>query len=50
MKLKLIRKYFRETYTIGELFINDNYFCDTLEDKVRDKKIKDVTAIPYGTY
>ena len=42
-------------YTIGQLFINGEYFCDTLEDTVRDlTNIKDKvygrTAIPAGTY
>ena len=61
MKLQLKREFLRDTYTIGKLYIDDVYFCDTLEDKVRDlnkngifdngeKKIKSETAIPYGTY
>lgn len=62
MKLELIRKYKKEEYTIGELFINGKYFCDVLEDKDRGltsdmsldeiKKIKvyGETAIPTGTY
>jgi len=54
MKLKLKRRYFNEKYTIGTLYINDVYFCETLEDKVRDlkkeRKIYGHTAIPYGTY
>lgn len=50
MKLLLTRKYFKETYTIGNLYIDGLYFCDTLEDAVRDKKIMNKTAIPYGTY
>ena len=61
MKLTLKRIALRKTYTIGKLYIDDNYFCDTLEDTVRDlnkdgkfdngeKKIKGKTAIPYGTY
>ena len=36
MKLKLERKYFKDTYTIGNLYIDGKYFCDTLEDKNRD--------------
>lgn len=40
--------------TIGRLYRNGEYLCDTLEDKVRDlkkeKKIYGETAIPYGTY
>ena len=61
MKLTLKRIALRQTYTIGKLYIDDAYFCDTLEDTVRDtnksgkfdngeKKIKGKTAIPYGTY
>ena len=50
MKLELKRIAYKEEYTIGKLYIDGIYFCDTLEDKVRDKKIKDKTAIPYGTY
>lgn len=50
MKLTLKRIYKGENYTIGNLFIDDVYFCDTLEDTVRDVKIKGKTAIPYGVY
>lgn len=61
MKLTLKRIALRTTYTIGKLYIDDAYFCDTLEDTVRDtnksgkfdngeQKIKGKTAIPYGTY
>ena len=61
MKLKLNRIALRKTYTIGKLYIDGKYFCDTLEDTVRDtnksgkfdngeKKVKRKTAIPYGTY
>lgn len=62
MKLTLIRKYKLPTYTIGKLYIDGEYFCDTLEDKDRGLtddmtvseiskiKIKKETAIPTGTY
>lgn len=61
MKLTLKRIALRPTYTIGKLYIDDVYFCDTIEDAVRDlnkngkfdngeKKIHSKTAIPYGTY
>lgn len=62
MKLTLIRKYKLPTYTIGKLYIDEEYFCDTLEDKDRGLtdsmmvgeiskiKIKKETAIPTGTY
>ena len=61
MKLKLNRIALRKTYTIGKLYIDGKYFCDTLEDTVRDtnksgkfdngeKKVKGKKDIPYGTY
>ena len=54
MKLTLKRIALKQTYTIGHLYIDGEYFCDTIEDKVRDlkkePKIKGQTAIPYGTY
>lgn len=62
MELKLKRIALRETYTIGKLYINGIYECDTLEDKVRDLnkdgdlndigegKVYGKTAIPYGKY
>lgn len=62
MELTLNRIYRGPSYTIGKLYIDDKYFCDTLEDVDRgltDKmtlteilKIKkpSETAIPSGTY
>lgn len=54
MELTLKRKYIKEKYTIGHLYIDGKYFCDTLEDKVRDlnkeQKVYGETAIPYGRY
>lgn len=61
MKLTLKRIALRPTYTIGKLYIDDVYFCDTIEDTVRDinkngkfdngeKKVHSKTAIPYGIY
>lgn len=54
MKLELTRKYYRPEYTIGSLLVDGKYFCDTLEDRVRDleteEKIPGATAIPAGTY
>lgn len=61
MKLLLKRRFLGESYTIGSLYIDGVYFCDTLEDKVRDinkngtfdgeeKKVMGLTAIPYGEY
>lgn len=62
MELKLKRIALRDTYTIGRLSVDNHYFCDTLEDKVRDynkdgdlndpneQKIYGKTAIPYGRY
>lgn len=50
MELTLQRKTFNEKFTLGELFIDNVFFCYTVEDKVRDVKIKGVTAIAYGRY
>lgn len=65
-KLKLVveREIKTEESTIGKLYLmypdgTCEYFCDTLEDKVRNSittpikeffKIKSKTAIPYGIY
>ena len=50
MKLDLIRKEFTAISTIGDLLIDGKFYCYTLEDMYREKKIKGVTAIPYGKY
>lgn len=54
MKLKLIRRFKGNDYTIGQLFMDGTYFCDTLEDRIRnmptEAKVAGATAIPAGTY
>ena len=62
MRLFLKRIAKREKYTIGRLYINGLYFCDTLEDKdrgldssmnvntIKEKKVYGETAIPVGEY
>lgn len=54
MKLYLDRKYRKQDYTIGKLYVDGKYFCDTLEDYDRlyfgGIKVKGKTAIPCGTY
>lgn len=54
MELKLKRIALRDTYTIGELYVDNHLFCNTIEDKVRDftkeGKFYGRTAIPYGRY
>ena len=62
MELLLRRIARRDTYTIGNLYIDGMYFCDTIEDKdrglcqsmqqsvIRATKRKGVTAIPTGRY
>lgn len=53
-ELLLKRIAYRDTYTIGKLYVDGVYFCDTLEDKVRnlnrEPKIPGKTAIPAGKY
>lgn len=50
MEFKLIRTYGTEYDTLGYLIVDGTEFCKTLEDAVRDKKIKSQTCIPYGEY
>lgn len=52
MRITIERKYKKEKYTIGKMFLDGVYFCDTLEDTVRPKgvKIYGETAIPASTY
>lgn len=50
MEIKVIRDTFTEDSTIGKMYINDKYHCYTLEDKAREVKVQNVTAIPKGRY
>ena len=62
MTIKVERRWRKDTYTIGRLYVDGVYFCNTLEDKDRGlkqsdplSKIKSVkvygeTAIPIGVY
>lgn len=62
MKLLLKRIARKTNYTIGKLYVDGKYLCDTIEDKDRGlnntmkpsevlkKKVKHQTAIPTGTY
>ena len=62
MKITLRRTFKGETYTIGKMYIDGEYICDTIEDKDRGLtqdmasseiakiKVKHQTAIPTGTY
>lgn len=54
MKLVLNRIAKKPLYTIGRLFVDGKYFCDTLEDRCRDldkeEKVMHETAIPAGVY
>jgi hypothetical protein len=48
--LQLIRFSDDGQTTIGLLYINNNFFCYTLEDTYRDDKIQNETRIPSGIY
>lgn len=62
MNLKLVRKYKKDTYTIGILYVDGVYFCETCEDKdrglkqtdslakIKAVKLPNETAIPTGVY
>ena len=62
MKILLQRTSRQPDYTIGKMYLNDKYFCDTLEDldrglrqdmplsEIQRLKVMHRTAIPAGTY
>ena len=52
MQVNVRRTFKGPDYTIGKLYIDGHYLCDTLEDTVRPAgtKIAGKTAIPAGTY
>jgi len=62
MEIRVKRIAKKSDYTIGKVYINGSYFCDSLEDtdrgltqemsftEVKAKKIYGKTAIPTGTY
>ena len=62
LQMKLDRRYKCNGYTIGHLYVDGKYFCDTLEDvdrgladtmteaEIKAKKLKSITAIPTGVY
>ena len=62
MRLTLRRIAKKETYTIGHLYVDGIYVCDTVEDKdrglkshhpieqIKKAKVYGETAIPMGTY
>lgn len=62
MKLLVDRRWPKATYTIGRLYVDDVYFCNTLEDRdrglkqtdteayIKSRKVYGETAIPKGTY
>lgn len=55
MEIKVIRNILTSEYTVGKLYVDDVYVCDTIEDKYRkiekkEDKVYGVTAIPCGYY
>jgi hypothetical protein len=62
MKLEIERRWKKETYTIGRLYVDGVLFCNTLEDRdrglkqtdalftIKTRKVYGETAIPKGTY
>ena len=62
MKILVKRIAKRPTYTIGKMYLDGKYFCDTLEDTdrnisqstpldtIKKAKLPNNTAIPTGTY
>ncbi len=62
MKIEVKRLYKKTGYTVGKMYVDDKYICDTLEDvdrglrsdmtenEISKKKIYGKTAIPSGEY
>ena len=62
MNLRVERRWKKDTYTIGVLFVDGVRFCETLEDKdrglkqtdplsvIKARKVYQETAIPTGVY
>ena len=52
MILKVDRVWQKDDYTIGRLFVDGEFLCNTLEPPVRPDgiKINGKTAIPFGVY
>ena len=50
MRVTLEREPSTAQSTPGKLYCDGEFLCFTLEDVVRDVKIKGITAIPAGTY
>ena len=49
VNLLILRDTFTDESTIGELFINGERFCDTLELPYRDNQ-RSISCIPTGSY
>lgn len=62
MDILVERLWKKDTYTIGKVYVNGKYFCNSIEDKdrgltsdmpldeIKKKKVYGETAIPSGTY
>lgn len=54
--IRVDRYLLTDTKTIGKMYLNNEYFCDTLEDTYRGQilppeiKVNGATCIPNGTY
>ena len=49
INLLIIRDTFTEESTIGKLFVNGEYFCDTLENPWKNN-VRNISCIPDGVY
>lgn len=62
LEILVDRKWKKSTYTIGRMYLDGEFFCNTLEDRdrgltsemslieINGKKVMHETAIPSGTY
>ena len=49
INLLILRDTFTDNSTIGELFLNDEFMCDTLENPELNN-VKNISCIPEGSY
>ena len=62
MELRVERRWRKDNYTVGRLYVDGEFFCNTLEDKdrglkqgdgvelIKRKKVYGETAVPTGRY
>ena len=50
LTIKIDRYILTDTRTIGKMYLNGQYFCDTLEDTYRGQDLKDSKVFPLSNF